>query len=190
MIGPSTALTAAHCVYNSDRGGYAKGVSVAPARNLNSRPYGYTHSSKISIPVAYKSNPVAGNDIAVLNLQHAIGKESGYLSCKSYATSFLTDTYNCVLEINGYPGSDNNADLNEYTKLGEMWGMGGDCIYANGKLMRHSIDTFSGMSGAGIIVQSYYVAVVHDGNPQNNNSYNIGTRIDSEYLVWINGLIR
>lgn len=196
MIGPSTALTAAHCVYQSEWGGYAKSVSVAPARNLSNRPYGYTHSSKISIPAAFKTNGSYGNDIAVLNLQTAIGNKSGYIGCKVISPYTMIDSYNCSIEINGYPGSGYYADLNEqYTKLGEMWGMGGDCIYASGKKMRHTIDTFPGMSGAGIITAVYgtsypFITGVHDGYPTNNTRYNQGTRIDNEYLTWINGLLK
>lgn len=190
MVGPSTALTAAHCIYNSAWGGFAKTVTLIPARNLSTKPYGEAKASYISIPSAYKTNPKVGYDIAVLNLSSAIGNKSGYLSCKAFSTSVLTDPYQCGIEIDGYPESGHVNLSGRKTKLGEMWGMGGVCTYASGKVMRYTIDTFPGMSGAGIVAQSYYIAGVHDGYPTNNQTYNHGTRIDSEYLTWINGLLK
>ena len=49
MIGNSTALTAAHCIYNANYGGYADFVTISPARNGSSYPYGTTKATKLSI---------------------------------------------------------------------------------------------------------------------------------------------
>lgn len=108
----------------------------------------------------------------------------------------MIDSQNCSIDILGYPGNGNYADSSgQYTKLGEVWGMGGVSIYASGKKVRHTIDTFPGMSSAGIITEangvSYpFITGIHDGYPTNITRCNWGTRIDNEHLTWINGLLK
>lgn len=191
MIGASTALTAAHCVYNKSYGGFATAITIIPARNLTKNPYGKTTVTTINIPNVYKTTPAVGNDIAVINLKSSIGKKSGYLGCAVASSKNLLDHYNYAIEYYGYPESGHN-DINGSSKtmLGEQWGMGGDCTYVNGKVMRYDMDSIPGMSGAGIIFSTGSVIGVHDGYPKNNRTYNHGTRIDDAYLKWIKGLIK
>lgn len=195
MIGPSTALTAAHCVYDASHGGYAKSTEVIPARNLEHYPYGKSSSKKYYIPDVYKTSPIAGNDIAVIILKSAIGKKSGYLGCKVKSINVLTDSYQCGLELLGYPKSGIVSEPGPgsekvIVKSGEMWGMGGNCSYANGKVMRYDMDTLAGHSGAGLLVDGAYVTGVHKGYSGKAPTYNQGTRIDSEYMKWIKGVTK
>lgn len=196
MIGPSTALTAAHCVYNSSRGGYAKTVTITPAKNMSLSPYGTATVTKISIPKSYKSPSNIGADIAILNLNSAIGKKSGYMSCKVVAGSTLIDSYNSAIELYGYPESGHvTMDMDEngndkITKKGEMWGMGGSATKVVGKIVQYDLDTIPGHSGAGLIYNGKYVIGVNTGYSKTDPTFNRGTRIDSEYLTWINGLIK
>lgn len=188
MVGPSTLLTAAHCVYQPDYGGYADLVSVAPARNGSSCPYGKSRATKLSIPDSFKSKDIAQNDIAVINIASPLGNQSGYLACKVVSPDVLTGYYTTV-EMNGYPESGHQT-LEGVTTLGEMWGMGGAITYVNGKLLRHLHDTIPGHSGSGLVYASQYVIGVHNKYPYNSTEYNYGCRLDNEYLKWINGLMQ
>ena len=55
MVGINSAVTAAHNVYNTNKGGYAKKVLFWPGRNGNATPYSGSHVKKIYVPKIYKS---------------------------------------------------------------------------------------------------------------------------------------
>lgn len=189
MIGNSTALTAAHCIYNANYGGYADFVTISPARNGSSYHYGTTKATKLSIPSLYKTKNIPANDIAVINLLDPIGRKSGYLSCKCVDENTLTYYYT-IVDLIGYPKTGEKNLSGETTKSGEMWGMGGSITSVDGKTLQHLCDAVNGHSGSALVYMQKYIVGVHNKYPRNDTTFNWGCRIDSEYLKWINGLIK
>lgn len=187
MIGPCTLITAAHCVYNEEFGGFATSIVAAPGRNGNVYPYGTTTSKEISIPTAYKNSAIAANDIAVVNLKTLIGVKSGHLICKYLPDSTLLNPYTGY-EILGYPGSGYTT-WDGVTTNGELWGMGTRILDVSGKTLKHEGDTYPGHSGSGLVYMGEYVIAIHNRYPKTDNSYNFAARIDSEYMKWITTMI-
>lgn len=71
MIGPDLLLTAAHNVYSIQHGTWTQDVTVTPAQNGDSEPYGSYQASRIYILKAYQ-NEVTGTsnsyDMALIKL--------------------------------------------------------------------------------------------------------------------------
>lgn len=101
MIGPSAVATAAHCVYDSGHGGNAASVTITPAKNGATLPYGSTTFKKLVVGTNYTAGN-ANNDWAVVELNDALGNKTGWLGLKwqsgSYNDTFVYNT--------GYPSPD------------------------------------------------------------------------------------
>lgn len=61
MYGKNVAATAGHAVYSSDRGDWAKSVTLYPGKNESSLPYGSVSVSKMTTPSAWKYNAISYN---------------------------------------------------------------------------------------------------------------------------------
>lgn len=121
MISPNVALTAAHCLYNKDEGGWPRSVLVYPAvsgsADAQNLPYGYASAQEIAISVPFfehenspNYDPItweASHDWGVIRLSSNIGNSSGYLGFQYVARN--AEGFSTT--ISGYPG-----DLNGYTE--------------------------------------------------------------------------
>lgn len=101
MIGPSAAVTAGHCVYDSDKGGVATSVTAIPGKNGSSNPYGSATSSKIIVSPQYEAGAGTNYDWAIIELNSAIGNKTGWLGIRWQSTSY-NDTY---IYNSGYPSA-------------------------------------------------------------------------------------
>ena len=110
LIGPSTLLTAAHCLEDETEKG---GLRVIPGRNGTSEPFGSTKSAKF---IPFSKTGTRDTDIALVHLADPIGNKVGYWT-RSYAknkgdaigTSILAGALPLpagTLKVNicGYPG--------------------------------------------------------------------------------------
>lgn len=102
MIGPSAVATAAHCVYDDNYGGNATSVTIIPAKNGSTYPYGSTTSKKLVVSTSYKTTKSTDDDWAVVELNDALGNQTGWLGLK-WQSSTYDDTYGYNT---GYPSPD------------------------------------------------------------------------------------
>ena len=65
MIGPHTALTSGHVVFDSSLGGFATSVTILPGLNGGKPPLGNYNAKSWVIPTTYKRTEEAGSDLAV-----------------------------------------------------------------------------------------------------------------------------
>lgn len=79
MIGADTVLTAAHCVYRPEMGGWADKVLFTPARNGTSEPYGTANATTFLAPSDYPTTRKQAVDIAVLTLDRPLGEKCGWV---------------------------------------------------------------------------------------------------------------
>lgn len=162
MVGINSAVTAAHNVYNTNKGGYAKKVLFWPGRNENATPYSGSHVKKIYVPKIYKSENQTAYDCAVLKTQNALGKTTGYFGIRKQAK----DYGRIVVCIPGYPA--------EYSK--QMWKAKGSIAGSSQNLFSYKLSTSAGQSGSPITRVYYgqwYALGVHTTGAE---SVNIGTR--------------
>ncbi len=120
MISPNVALTAAHCLYNKNEGGWPLAIAVYPtiseATDAQNLPYGSALAQEIVISVPFfehenspNYDPItweASHDWGVIRLNSNIGNSSSYLGFQYVARN--AEGFSTT--ISGYPG-----DLNGYT---------------------------------------------------------------------------
>ncbi len=203
MISSNAALTAAHCLYNSERGGWATEITVSPAVNGSTRgtlnyPYGSAMATEIaiSIPRFENSRPEASWDWGVIRLNSNIGNDSGFLGFQCIEPSLEATP----IMISGYPGP-----LNRYWETRDQFyhvfritsDISSQKIASNGtvydcRLLTYKLDTEKGQSGSAILYDNngtYQIIGVHsaaqpidDGDDDPNNDiyvYNKGFGITS-----------
>jgi V8-like Glu-specific endopeptidase len=106
LIGPYTVLTAAHCVYIHESGGWIKQMVFLPGlTDPESAPFGQFDWENINILKGYIDNFDGTNygsampwDLAVITLQEDAGNQLGWLGFR------VDDAANWDATIIGYPG--------------------------------------------------------------------------------------
>jgi V8-like Glu-specific endopeptidase len=107
MIGPHTALTSAHVVYDPQLGGFATRITILPGFDGARPPLGSFRATSFVIPPGYERQPYAGDDLGVLNFSQDIGRTSGWFNWTDYSTPILK---NAELHNIGYPGDTHSGE--------------------------------------------------------------------------------
>lgn len=142
FIGGRHILTAGHCVYDEDRGGWAVSMSVVPGRDGNSPPpFGVGFMVARRSVTCWTNDEDRDCDYAVVTLDRTFNVGSFGLLYLSDDDLDSTTAY-----LIGYPG-----DLG--TPAGQQQAhvpAGGPITDYFSKHIFHNMDTFNGQSGAGI----------------------------------------
>ncbi len=107
MIGPHSALTSAHLVFDPTMGGFATSVDVLPGLNGGQPPLGTFPVRSWIINSLYPPSGAAGQDLAVLNFATPVGDITGFLNIRAYAASQLS---HFVVNNIGYPGETHSGN--------------------------------------------------------------------------------
>lgn len=135
MIGPSTLVTAAHCIYDH---GYPHLVIVKPAMNSddpNPTPYGTCTVAAAVVPDAWVQKRSMEYDYGVYRLGCSIGKQTGTLGFK--ATD--GDWSQMPVQLTGYPNDKQGRT---------MWSGVGMVTSSTAKGMYYDVDMWPGQSGS------------------------------------------
>jgi len=168
LIGPKTVLTAAHCVYDHDSGGWVKEITFIPgASDAETAPYGQFDWSNISVPKGYTENydgknysSIAAWDLAEIELAEDAGNQLGWMGFRADAG---TDFHATLI---GYPGDKPD---------GTMWQATCDVPAANfgEQIFWHTCDTATGSSGSAMWELdpdgNYYVRGIDIAEDDNTN---------------------
>ena len=164
-------LTAGHCVYDPDHGGWASSIEVIPGLDDNYMPYFSAWTTYMRSYTGWTQYQDHQHDWAVITLDRTIGDYTGWMG---RMTAAYTDAmYTGVLNTAGYPGdkggwtmwydSDNGRTANEYNH----W---------------YYMDTYEGQSGSPVwrlVDSNRYILTVHaygdDGSASNH-----GTRLNQD----------
>lgn len=170
MYWKDIAITAGHCVYSSDRGGWAQSVTIWPGRNGSTTPYGSAYATIMHTSTAWTDSSNANYDYGLLELNRNIGTSTGYFGMH-WTTSSLNGK---SITVAGYPGSS--------SKIRQLWKMSGSVASCNSNKVYYSIDTEGGQSGSPVYwynsTYGYQGIAIHAYGSSSNNS---GTRI-TQYL--------
>ncbi|HEX4296926.1 MAG TPA: trypsin-like serine protease, partial [Devosia sp.] len=143
LIGPKSIITAAHCVYDHDTGGWVKSMLFIPgATDAQTAPYGQYDWANVNILKGFIDNYDGKNygsvmpwDIAEVELQTDAGNQIGWMGFQVDDGSAWTAT------TAGYPGDKPD---------GTMWQTSCD-IPANttqDPTVAHTCATYAGTSGS------------------------------------------
>lgn len=135
MIGPDDFLTAAHCVYSSDYGGWATDVYISPAHSPNGVTIGVTSAENIISVSGWVEFEDFNWDYAYVDLTEEIGYETGWFRMNNIVST------GDLVESLGYPGDYGSVQM-VYTS-GTV-----DSIVSNVLQFYDDLDSYQGQSGS------------------------------------------
>jgi V8-like Glu-specific endopeptidase len=153
LIGPSTVLTAAHCLYNHLLRRAPVRIRVSPGRrDRDTRPYGTISASRCYVPRAYLSLRRTGgesprdHDYGLLRLQRAAAGIERFMTVHAASDDELERIRRGKLvTIAGYPGD---------RPLGTMWWHTERLTGITPRRLFYTVDTCPGHSGSPIWFRS------------------------------------
>lgn len=136
MVQRHHVLTAGHCVYSRDDGGWAKEVAFYAGQNGNKLPFGVARATRLLSVKGWSENNNSDFDMGMLVLSDNIGDRTGYFGIITGPDSIL-DKYR--VNITGYPGDKGGQ---------QMWTMADTITAISAERFYYRIDTYGGQSGS------------------------------------------
>jgi V8-like Glu-specific endopeptidase len=151
LVAPDQVLTAAHCVYRANLGGWAGDVTFTPARVGKTPPFGTARAIRYAVPRGYTQSQDEAHDVVLVTLDQPIGNETGLMEVAG-ATQDQYDPGGALLHSAGYP-----AD-----KPGSMYAVSGSVVSGAGSdsVWQIDLDATFGQSGSPI-----WIDAPSDGRP-------------------------
>lgn len=183
MVGSNLVMTAGHCVDSSTDPSYATAITVVPAYNLGSSPFGSAQMTQWYSFTQWIKNGNWDYDIAMLELDQPMGNTVGWLGWGyNMDNSFFTNSAN-VFHSFGYPAQDDFG--NQVFEGGErMYYMNGFMdFWESANAMCHYNIGFHGQSGSGLYHNNNgnrtVYGVLSHGDGTNQPYRTCHTRLDS-----------
>jgi glutamyl endopeptidase len=173
MISPRTVITAGHCVYMHNNGGWARSIEVIPALNDASRPYGSATSSVLRSVTGWTNSRNREFDYGaiILPANSRLGDATGYFGYATRNDDFLRAS---ALNLSGYPGDKGGN---------QQWYMAQRPSNVAAKVITYQIDTMGGQSGSPVWIfqdGNRYAVGIHTNGHSSGNS---ATRIDGSVFT-------
>ncbi len=149
LVGPTAALTAAHCVYDHRLGGMARRVVVRAG--LSGKPVAdqTAVATRLCVPPAWQQRSEGRYDLALLGLDRALGYRAGWFRFGTFAPARL---HGALINLSGYP-VDRPVEPISLRGRVQFWSLGTVLEARPGRLV-HTADSYYGHSGAPLWVRS------------------------------------
>jgi V8-like Glu-specific endopeptidase len=181
LVNRRLLLTAGHCVYMADHGGWVQQIEVIPGRQGDTFPSGSCVATNFRSVHGWIDDGNRDYDYGAIIL----GEDCRYgdtLGWFGYQVRSDGDLQNLTVNISGYPGDK---------PAGTQWFLSGTIKSVNDRTFEYDIDTAGGQSGAPVWAMlsdgSRYAVGVHTNGATGGNS---ATRITQEVFdnvtAWIN----
>ncbi|GEM_PF-2282816 len=181
LIGDNYALTAGHCIYNADLGGWAADVEVIPAYNDGDYPFGSAWATDLLSWAGWTQYGDLDHDMGVIRLDSPIGNLTKWYGI-GY-TDNLTRYQDHIFHNPGYPATDPyNGEFMYY------WYGNFDNITEY--VLSFNKEAYGGQSGSGAIIDyrghGYTVAVLSHGDQFQTGDTRITSTKYNDILEWMN----
>lgn len=135
LVGRQHVVTAAHCLFDREKGRWADTCSIYCGLDDFEAPYGVAKVVRYYIPREYVKDKNDEFDFALMVLDRPMGLKVGHLGClfSTDVTMFAED-----LNITGYPGDKGGKQM--WSKVNKVKAVSGEQLYYDG-------ETFGGSSG-------------------------------------------
>lgn len=144
FAGPRTIVTAGHCVYHPQMGGWATEIRIAPGRDSKREPFGALASKRFSTTDRWFHSLDPDFDYAAIHL----GPEAEAITAKTgwFSTVVMNDAGLLKQRVNvsGYPGDKGFGALQGT----EQWFHAKQIVYVTPRRIYYDVDTMGGQSGA------------------------------------------
>jgi glutamyl endopeptidase len=169
FIGPQTVMTAGHCVYMHDEGGWVQSIEVIPALNGQERPYGSAFSNKFRAVDGWIERQDSDFDYAAIILDTPLGNSTGWFGFAALDNATLQSV---DANISGYP-ADKDSATHQYFHARKITRLSPRKIY-------YEIDTYGGESGACVFLNTNGKRVAVGIHTTGASAGNSGTLINQD----------
>jgi glutamyl endopeptidase len=180
LISPRTVITAGHCVFMHEEGGWARSIRVIPGCNDSDQPYGVHVGTDLRSVTGWTTSKKREFDYGAIILPPASrpGDQTGYFGFATRTDAFLI---NAALNLSGYPGDKGGR---------QQWFMAQRPKAVSDHVITYDIDTMGGQSGSPVWVlengQRYGVGVHTNGAASGNSATRINSSVYNNLLNWKN----
>ena len=163
LVSPRTVITAGHCVYMHDHGGWPKSIEVIPGLNDASRPYGSGVATTFRSVQGWVNDKKREYDYGaiILPANKPLGNLTGTFGFAVKDNSYLMNAY---LNLSGYPGDKGGN---------QQWFMARKAKSVASRVIYYEIDTMGGQSGSPVWVKvgnARYAIGIHTNGVVSGNS--------------------
>jgi glutamyl endopeptidase len=179
FVGPRTVITAGHCIYMHNEGGWAKSIEVIPGRNGNQAPYGSTIGTTFRSVKGWTNDKNRDFDYGAIILpsNSSPGSTVGYFGYSTKDDDFLKG---CTLNLSGYPG-DKDGGSTQWFHTRKAKGV-------DSRVISYEIDTMGGQSGSPVWFKSgnsrYAVGIHTNGHSSGNSATRIVKAVFDNIKSW------
>jgi V8-like Glu-specific endopeptidase len=185
FIGPRTIVTAGHCVYIHDAGGWAKKIVVTPGRNASEMPFGSFTSTSFRSVSGWVKGQNRKFDYAVIQLSASdiVPSNIGAFGFNYYSDKFLLNK-NLLLNTAGYPGDKAS---------GTLWFDRRKAKSVTSGTISYEMDTMGGQSGSPVwvsikdasgILKRMVVGIHTNGATTENSATRITKPVYDNLVKW------
>lgn len=170
-------LTAAHCLYLHNYGGFASQIRVVPAKDGTLMPFSSAYATDLTVTNEWIDSKDWNYDWGLITLDRSIGDITGWMGL---TTADPDDgIYTGTLHTAGYPGDLNSGTMMYYTS--------NTGAYATDTKHWYYLDTYGGQSGSAVWIYDSetgdpLVVTVHAYGNSGGTTPNSGTRLSHDNL--------
>lgn len=178
--GPGTVVTAGHCLYLHNEGGWPLSIEVIPGRNATLKPYGSVVCTNFKSVLGWTRDKKRDFDYGAIILpsNRKLGSTVGFFGFGTRTDAFIRSK---VLNLSGYPGDKGGST---------QWFHSRAIKSLNSKVLTYEIDTAGGQSGAPVWYKDgnarWAVGIHTHGHSSGNSATRIDSSVFNNLLAWKN----
>lgn len=180
LVAPRLLLTAGHCVYMHNQGGWASQIEVIPGRNGGDRPFGSCVTSNFRSVQGWVNNRDRNYDYGVILLPEncRYGDQLGWFG---YAVKSDDELQSLTTNLSGYPGDKPS---------GTQWFHSRGLMDVDAQVLTYDTDTAGGQSGAPVWIKTsdgsrYGVGIHTNGDLAGNSATRINQEVFDNIVTWL-----